>query len=99
MKNLLTDYDVVTVTDAGFSGLKNGKLLKLASELGFNILLTIDKNIDYQQSIEKFSIALVILEVQRSHINYIKPLLPIFNARANSFKPGLAYWINSDQIQ
>lgn len=48
------EFEVSTVSEAGLSGLKNGKLLKAAVEINFDILLTIDKNIGYQQNVGSF---------------------------------------------
>ena len=60
---MLSEYNVSTVAEVGFIGFKNEKLLEAASEAKFDILLTIDKNIDSQQNIENYSIALVIFDV------------------------------------
>lgn len=48
--------EVFTVTEMKWSGVKNGKLLTLCEENGFDILLTIDKNIVNQQNLEKFNL-------------------------------------------
>ncbi len=94
-KRHLNEFEVVTVPEASFSGLKNGKLLKAAVEGGFDILLTIDKNIDYQQNVSKFAIAIVILDTPRSHIKYVEPLIPAFKAQIDSYEPGNAYTVES----
>ena len=94
-KRYLSEFEVVTVPEASFSGLKNCKLLKAAVEGEFDILLTIDKNIDYQQNIGKFAIAIVILDVPRSHIRYVEPLIPAFKARIDSYRAGNAYTVES----
>ena len=96
-KKYLSEFEVITVPEASFNGLKNGKLLRAAVEKGFNILLTIDKNIDYQQNVRKFAIAIVILDVPRSHIRYVEPLIPIFKAQIDSYEPGNAYTVALDE--
>ncbi|MEL6824039.1 MAG: hypothetical protein AAFP70_19960, partial [Calditrichota bacterium] len=60
-------------------------------EAKFDILLTIDKNIDSQQNIENYSIALVIFDVFRSNIRYFEPLLPEFKAQLDSCEKGNVY--------
>ena len=92
-KKLLGEFEVITVPEALLNGLKNGKLLRAAEEAGFDILLTIDKNIDYQQNVGKFAIAIVILDVPRSHIRYVEPLIPIFKAQIDSYQPENAYTV------
>jgi hypothetical protein len=86
---------VSTATEVAFGGYKNGKLLKAAEEKSFDVLLTIDKNIDYQQNVDKFAIAIVILDVSRSHIKHIIPLIAEFKARINLYKPGQTYKIEA----
>ena len=92
-KRYLGEFEVVTVPEASFSGLKNGKLLKAAVEEGFDILLTIDKNIDCQQNVGKFAIAIVILDTPRSHIKYVELLIPAFKAQIDFYEPGNAYTV------
>ena len=43
LKRELTDYEIRTVVEMGWSGKKNGELLRLMSQEGFTILLTIDE--------------------------------------------------------
>jgi predicted nuclease of predicted toxin-antitoxin system len=87
-KRNLKEFEVSTVTEAGLSGLKNGKLLKAAVEMNFEILLTIDKNMGYQQNVGGFPIAVVILDATRSHVSYIEPLIPTFKKQLSFYRPG-----------
>lgn len=93
LKNRISDLEVSTVAEMGFKGLKNGKLLKAAEEAGFDILLTIDKNIDYQQNISKFQLILVVFDVFRSNIKYLEDLLPLFHQQLPDFQKGQSYHI------
>ena len=43
----LPEYDVFTVRDMGWSGVKNGELLKLMLKNNFEILITFDKNLQH----------------------------------------------------
>ena len=49
LKPLLIEFEVYTVTEMGWSGVKNGKLLTLCAENDFEVLLTIDKNLIYSK--------------------------------------------------
>ncbi len=51
LKKDLKEFEVFSVFDFKWEGIKNGTLLKLMIENGFDILLTIDKNLKYQQNI------------------------------------------------
>ncbi len=91
VKQLLTEYEVSTVSELNYNGLKDGALLAEAEKAGFDILLTIDKNIDHQQNIAKFHLAIVILDVLKSTLPHIEKLLPEFKKQINSFEKGRAY--------
>ena len=96
LKPLLIGHDVMTVADMEFQGLKNGKLLAAAQQTGFDVLLTIDKNIDSQQNISKYDLALVIFQAKRSNLKYLSPLVPIFLDAADSMRAGQTYWIEQE---
>jgi hypothetical protein len=53
LKRELVDYEVLTVVEMGWSGKKNGELLRLMSQEGFTILLTTDQNLRYQQNLQQ----------------------------------------------
>ncbi|MEM1327200.1 MAG: DUF5615 family PIN-like protein [Bacteroidota bacterium] len=94
-KRLFTDVEIYTVAEMGFSGLKNGQLLKEAQKNEFDILLTIDKNIDSQQTISKYNLSLVIFDVKKSGIEHIKELVPIFYEQISNFQKGNTYRISN----
>ncbi len=45
------NYEALTVKDMGWNGIKNGKLLLLLKEAGFDAWIVVDKNIPYQQNL------------------------------------------------
>jgi predicted nuclease of predicted toxin-antitoxin system len=61
LKRLLTGHKVATVKEMGWKGIQNGALLALAQQSGFEILITGDKNLSYQQNPAGRTIALVVL--------------------------------------
>ena len=63
----------------GWTGIKNGKLLSLA-EIEFDVFTTIDKNLQFQQSIRKYDLAIIVLDVRSNHITELLPFLPLFIA-------------------
>jgi len=72
---LLTGHDSSSVQQAGWSGVKNGKLLALAATQ-FDVFLTVDQNIEFQQNLAALPIAVIILVVRRTRIQTIEPLVP-----------------------
>lgn len=59
LKKVLTGHDVTTVQEIGWSGNKNGKLLKLAEPI-FDLFLTADKNIRYQQNLQGRHLTIIV---------------------------------------
>src|SRR5882724_9843574 len=73
-RNALTGHDCQTARYAGLAGLKNGELLTAAEVAGFEVFLTVDQGIEYQQSLTSRKLAIVIL---RAKSNRLKDLLPL----------------------
>ena len=57
----LRGHEVVRADELGWQGLGNGALLDAAEEAGFDLLLTCDQNVRYQQNFAGRKLALVIL--------------------------------------
>lgn len=79
-----------TVGDAGFSGKGNGELLALA-EGRFDVLVTIDKNIRYQQNMTGRNIAILIMRPASNDLDDIRPLVPSALIALQSLKPGQVF--------
>ena len=78
--NELPEYTVKTVHQMGWSSLKNGELLTRA-QYEFDVLITIDKNIKYQQNLLKYEISIIVLsiivlDVCINDLEHIRPLVP-----------------------
>lgn len=93
VKTALSEFNVFTVFEMGFSGLKNGQLLLRAQENQFDIILTIDKNMDSQQNVRKLDLAIVVLETFNSSYDTVKEFLPEFIRRMETFEKGFTYRI------
>jgi len=62
MKGLLADFEVFTLHDLGWLGLKNGELREEMHGQGFQFLDTADKNMPFQQNLEKLRFTLLLLD-------------------------------------
>lgn len=60
--------DVSTVQDEGWANLKNGVLLRTANEAGFDVLLTADKNMHFQQNFDGLKISSVVVPTNRKKL-------------------------------
>ena len=82
----LQGHIVKTANQQGWSALSNGELLRVAGESGFDVLLTTDRNLPYQQNLQSRKIAIVVLE--RNRWSLIQPMLQEIVAAVNAAKPG-----------
>ncbi len=69
-------HDVNHVTEMGWSSIKNGKLLGLAVDAGFEVLVTTDQNLQYQQNLRNFAIGVIVLIAKTNRIDDLQPLVP-----------------------
>ncbi|MBP9096359.1 MAG: DUF5615 family PIN-like protein [Ignavibacteria bacterium] len=76
IRNELKDFTVFTTGEMGWNGIKNGKLLKLMIENEFDCLLTLDKNLEYQQNIQNLSIKILVVNTFDTTYKNILKLVP-----------------------
>ena len=88
LSRALTGHYAVSAQKLGWSGIKNGKLLALAVENGFDVFLTGDRNLTFQQNLTEFSIAIVVLEADGIQLHHTFPLMPKVLALLPELKPG-----------
>jgi len=87
LKRDFTNHEVLTVEEAGFKGLKNGRLLQAASGQ-YDVLVTVDQNLEYQQNLKTFALAIIVLKAQRSTYPMLKPLMPQVLEAIEKINPG-----------
>jgi len=87
LKRDFTGHEVLTVEEAGFKGLKNGQLLQTASAQ-WDVLVTVDQNLEYQQNLRTLAIAVIVLKAKRSTYPMLKPLMPQVLVTLEKVKPG-----------
>jgi len=89
LRRELPEHEVLTVMEQGWSGIKNGKLLALAAP-EFDVFLTIDQNLKYQQNLKNFDIGIILLVARNNRLKTLLPLMPdvreaLGNLRAGEF--------------
>lgn len=83
----LPEFLVRTAQEEGWSAFKNGELLKRAS-LKFDVLVTIDQRMRYQQNVPQFDIGIVVIEVRDTRLIHLRPLVPQLRDAIASIAPG-----------
>ena len=72
---LLVGHEVISSQRRGWSGVKNGKLLALAAS-EFDVLVTADKGIEYQQNRATLPIAVLIVLAHSNRMADMEPVVP-----------------------
>ncbi len=86
IRNSLPEHTVKTAREQGWSTLLNGELLRAAEEAGFDVLLTTDTNLPYQQDLKGCKLAVVVLSKNRWKL--IRLMLPQIAGAIASARPG-----------
>jgi predicted nuclease of predicted toxin-antitoxin system len=87
-------YECLTVQEAGWSGKVNGELLDLA-ESEFDVLITLDTNLSYQQNLAGRKIALVILRARSNRLSHLSPHFPACVKALQAIKPGETIYVGT----
>lgn len=88
MKSFLSEHDVVHVRDLGWGAIKNGELMARAESAGFDLMLTADKNMPYQQRMAGRAFALVIFNIHPNLLEGQLACVPELLARLDDLTPG-----------
>lgn len=72
---LLVGHEATTVPKSGWAGIKNGKLLALAAPK-FDVFLTADRNVEFQQNLSALPIAILIVLAKSNRMEDVRPLVP-----------------------
>lgn len=71
---------------SGWSGVKNGNLLALAAS-EFDVLLTMDQNLEFQQNLTALPIAVLVVEAASNRLEHLLPLVPAILRELNHIPP------------
>lgn len=86
-------HDVVTVPQAGWAGIKNGDLLRLAQEQ-FDVFVTVDRNLSFQQHLPQFTIAVIVLQAPTNRLKDLRPLVPQLQQMLPLAHKGDVRWVS-----
>lgn len=87
LKRELPGHAVSTVPEMGWAGTKNGALLHLA-ETTFEVFVTIDQNVAYQQNLRSVVLGIVILVAANNRLETLRPLMPQVAVALRTIQPG-----------
>ena len=88
-------HDVKTVPEVGWAALKNGDLLARA-ESSFEVFVTVDRNLPFQQDLTRFAIAVVVLRARSNRAADLRRLIPDLLAALPVARRGEVIWVGGE---
>ena len=83
-------HEVFTVKFLGWDGVKNGKLLRMLVESGFDVFITNDKNLEFQQNLTKLKVSIFVIDSTSNEVPILKAFFPKINQYLSQpFKAGV----------
>ncbi len=81
------DFQVPTVSRQGWKGTRNSELLRQAAAM-FDVLVTMDRGIEYQQNISKYAIGVILISARSNRLEDIQPAMLRVNQMLRDVQPG-----------
>lgn len=88
----IVGYEVKTARQMGWSTIKNGELLALAAK-EFDVFVTVDRNLSFQQNLPAFAIAVIVLRAPSNRLADLKTLVPELLACIPGAKRGAVKYV------
>ena len=90
----LQGHSVDTVAGRGWTGITNGELLR-RMETEYDVLVTMDRGIEFQQNLAAVSVAVLLLRARSNRLVHLRPLIPAILAALPALKPGQLHHIGA----
>jgi hypothetical protein len=96
----LSQFAIRTVQEEGWAGLKNGELLRaVMASSAFDIFVTVDQRLRYQQNTARLSVGIVVIETFDTTLANLRTMLPQLQAAIESTAPGVVTEVRATKEQ
>jgi len=95
LKRELPGHEVIRVQEMGWGGIKNGALIRLILNADFEVFVTIDGNLEYQQNLRAINFAIIVLGAPDNTFETLSPLMPGVNEALKTIKVGDIVHVNA----
>ena len=86
LRRFLPNHAIRTVIEMGWGGVRNAELLVRAAK-EFDALISVDKNLQYQQNLGALPITIIVLDARSNELPYLLPLIPKLEEALASLLP------------
>jgi hypothetical protein len=84
------EFEIFSIHEKGWTGKSNGELLQLLINDGFDLLLTFDKNLQFQQNLNKLKITVIVINASDNSYSVLQNLvLKIKLLLSEAMQPGV----------
>jgi len=87
-RNSLLGHDCRTVPEEELAGKKNGELLYVAEKSGFQVFLTLDRGVEYEQNLAQRNLAIIVIRARSNRLADLLPYVPRVLDALQSIQPG-----------
>jgi predicted nuclease of predicted toxin-antitoxin system len=87
LRQYLPGHEVFTSAFMGWTGVRNGILLSLAAAAGFDVILTLDAGIEYEQNLTNLPCSVIIVRAESNAFEHIQPHLPAILSAIQTLSP------------
>lgn len=84
----LPGHDVRTVSQEKWTGLKNSEVLRRAKSGGFEVFITADQGLEYQQDLARSGLGIIVVKAATNRLEDLRPLIPTLLQALSSIRPG-----------
>lgn len=88
LRRELKGHDVRTIREMGWAGKKYGELLVLMAGAGFEVLLTVDQNLRFQQNLAASGVAVMVMVASNNRLADLVPRMPAVEAALGRIQAG-----------
>lgn len=85
-------HEVKTARQMGWSTIKNGELIALAAK-GFDVFVTVDRNLSFQQNLPDFALAVIVLCATSNRLSDLQRLIPELLASISTAEAGTVTYV------
>jgi hypothetical protein len=96
LSRFIIGHDVKTARQMGWSAISNGHLLSLAAQQ-FDVLVTLDQNLAFQQNLAAFNIAVIVLRARSNRLRALHSLIPDLLTAIPTATPGAATYVGTSR--
>ena len=94
LRSHLTEFEVYTIAELGLTGIKNGQLMAYCVDNSVDVLLTIDKNLMFQQNLDRYPLTIIVFNCRTSKLEELVLFIDAFKALLPFMEKHQAYLLD-----